>query len=169
MTPIFPAISRAYVNNALQSNVVVCLLAIVLSISPLNANGHVQGKKVPCDIKLIFGNNERGGSVVSYNLEMQIHNQHRRTVRGVSVYWLNTQTKIIGNSSATCGSKYNGIKPKEFGSCTHTVQTISERLLDRLGQDTWTEIINSEMHNFREVRACRIIGYNFGETSVKNY
>ncbi len=156
--------------NTSQSNVSVCFFAIALAIiNPLNANGHVNGVQVPCGIRLVFGTNERGASLVSYDLEMQIHNPQARTVLGASVHWLNAQAEIIGNSSVTCGGKYIGIKPTEFGSCRHTVQKISERLLDRLGQDTWTEIINSEMRNFRQVSACTIIGYNYGETSVKNY
>lgn len=159
-----------YLANASQSNFTICFLAISLTImTSLNATGHMKDDQVPCDIKLIFGNNERGVSVVSYDLEMQIHNRQGRTIRGASVYWLNARAEIVGNSNVTCGSKRHGIKPTEFGSCRHTVQKINERLLDRLGQDTWTEIINSEMQNFREVRACTIIGYNYGETSVKNY
>ena len=166
----FSLIFSAYFNNASRSNATICFLTIALTIiTPLDVSGHMQGEQVPCDIKLIFGTNDRGASIISYNLEMQIYNQHRRVVRGVSVHWLNTRAEIIGNSSVTCGKKDNGIKPTEFGSCTKTVQRISERLLDRLGQNTWSEIINSEMHNFREVRACTIVGYNYGETSVKNY
>ena len=166
----FSLIFSAYFNNASRSNATICFLTIALTIiTPLDVSGHMQGEQVPCDIKLIFGTNDRGASIISYNLEMQIYNQHRRVIRGVSVHWLNTRAEIIGNSSVTCGKKDNGIKPTEFGSCTQTVQRISERLLDRLGQNTWTEIINSEMHNFREVRACTIVGYNYGETSVKNY
>ncbi|MDC1383322.1 hypothetical protein N8500_07525 [Candidatus Puniceispirillum sp.] len=157
-------------NNALRRNSIICFLTIALTIiNPLDAGVHLQGEQVPCDIKLVFGTDERGASLISYNLEMQIYNQHRRAVRGVSVHWLNTRAEIIGNSSAKCGHEDNGIKPTEFGSCTQTVQKISERLLERLGQDTWTEIINSEMHNFSEVRSCKIIGYNYGETSVRIY
>jgi hypothetical protein len=49
------------------------------------------------------------------------------------------------------------------------VQKIGGRLLDRLGQDTWTKIINSEMTNFRVVRQCAIIGYRFGDKATKSY
>ena len=170
MISIFFTIFSISQVNAPQSNVAICFLAIVLTIiNPLNLMGHVKGDQVPCNIKLVFGTNAKGASEVSYDLEMQIYNQQGRTVLGASVYWLNTQSEIIGNSNVICRGKQHGIKPTEVGSCKHTVQKISERLLDRLGQDTWTEIVNSEMRNFREVRACSIIGYNYGETSVKNY
>ena len=134
-----------------------------------NAIAHQEGSFVPCDIRLVFGVDDNGMSLISYNLEMQVQNHQGRIIKGVSVHWLNAQSIIIGNSNAICGNENEGIEPAHFGSCQHTVQRLSERLLDRLGQETWTEIVNSEMRNFNEVQMCRIIGYQYGNTSVKNY
>ena len=136
---------------------------------PLVAGSHSKADIVPCDIKLVFGFDDRGMSLVSYDLEMQIRNRQGRTIRGISVHWLDRSAKIIGNSDAQCGQDYDGIKPTQSGSCRRVVQKIGGRLLDRLGQDTWTKIINSEMTNFREVRQCAIIGYRFGEKAIKSY
>ena len=136
---------------------------------PLVAGGHSKADIVPCDIKLVFGVDDRGMSLVSYDLEMQISNRQGRTITGISVQWLDRSAKIIGNSDARCGQDYDGIKPAQSGSCRRVVQKIGGRLLDRLGQDTWTKIINSEMTNFREVRQCAIIGYRFGEKAIKSY
>ena len=136
---------------------------------PLVAGSHSKADIVPCDIKLVFGVDDRGMSLVSYDLEMQISNRQGRTITGISVHWIDRSAKIIGNSDAGCGQDYDGIKPTQSGSCRRVVQKISGRLLDRLGQDTWTKIINSEMTNFREVRQCAIIGYRFGEKAIKSY
>ena len=136
---------------------------------PLVAGSHSKADIVPCDIKLVFGVDDRGRSLVSYDLEMQISNRQGRTITGISVHWLDRSAKIIGNSDARCGQDYDGIKPTQSGSCRRVVQKISGRLLDRLGQDTWTKIINSEMTNFREVWQCAIIGYRFGEKAIKSY
>ena len=136
---------------------------------PLVAGSHSKADIVPCDIKLVFGVDDRGMSLVSYDLEMQISNRQGRTISGISVHWLDRSAKIIGNSDAQCGQDYDGIKPTQSGSCRRVVQKIGGRLLDRLGQDTWTKIINSEMTNFREVRQCAIIGYRFGEKAIKSY
>ena len=136
---------------------------------PLVAGSHSKADIVPCDIKLVFGVDDRGMSLVSYDLEMQISNRQGRTITGISVHWLDRSAKIIGNSDALCGQDYDGIKPAQSGSCRRVVQKIGGRLLDRLGQDTWTKIINSEMTNFREVRQCTIIGYRFGEKAIKSY
>ena len=136
---------------------------------PLVAGSHSKADIVPCDIKLVFGVDDRGMSLVSYDLEMQISNRQGRTITGISVHWLDRSAKIIGNSDAQCGQDYDGIKPTQSGSCRRAVQKIGGRLLDRLGQDTWTKIINSEMTNFRGVRQCAIIGYRYGDTTIKSY
>ncbi len=144
-------------------------IMITAANSPLFANSHSNAGIVPCNIKLVFGVDDRGMSLVSYDLEMQISNQQSRTIKGISVNWLDSSATIVGNSDALCGQDHDGIEPAQSGSCRRVVQKIGGRLLDRLGQDTWTKIVNSEMTNFREVRQCAIIGYRFGDKAVKNY
>ena len=155
---------------------IIALLAIAgvfimftTAITPLFASSHSKAEIVPCDIKLVFSIDNSGMSLVSYNLEMQISNRQGQTIKGISVHWLNRSAEIIGNSNALCGQDEEGIKPTQSGSCRRVVQKIGGRLLDRLGQDTWTKIINSEMTNLREVRQCAIIGYHFGDKAIKDY
>ena len=137
--------------------------------SSLFAGSQSKAEIVPCDIKLVFSIDDSGMSLASYNLEMQISNHQGQTIEGISVHWLDRSAKIIGNSDTLCGQEHGGIKPAQSGSCRRVVQKIGGRLLERLGQDTWTKIINSEMTNFREVRQCTIIGYRFGEKAIKSY
>ena len=137
--------------------------------TPLSAGNHSKAEIVPCDIKLVFSIDDSGMSLVSYNLEMQISNRQGRTIKGISIHWLDRSAEIIGNSDTLCGQDHGGIKPAQSGSCRRVVQEIGGRLLDRLGQDTWTKIINSEMTNFREVWQCAIIGYRYGDTTIKSY
>ena len=136
---------------------------------PLFAGSQSKAEIVPCDIKLVFGVDDSGMSLVSYDLEIQISNHQGRTIKGISLHWLDRNAEIIGNSDALCGQDHDGIKPAQSGSCRRVVQKIGGRLLDRLGQDTWTKIINSEMTDFREVRQCAIIGYRFGDEATKSY
>ena len=117
----------------------------------------------------MFSIDDSGMSLVSYNLEMQISNRQGRTIKGISVHWLNRSAEILGNSDALCEQDHGGIKPAQSGSCRRVVQEIGGRLLDRLGQDTWTKIINSDKTNFREVRQCAIIGYRYSDTTIKSY
>jgi hypothetical protein len=137
--------------------------------SPLFAGSHSKAEIVPCDIKLVFSIDESGMPLVSYELEMQISNRQGRAIKGVSVHWLDRSGEIISNSDTLCGLDHGGIKPAQSGSCRRVVQKIGGRLLDKLGQDTWTKIINSEMTNFREVWQCAIIGYRFGDKTIKSY
>ena len=139
------------------------------AITPLFASSHSKAEIVPCDIKLVFSIDDSGMSLVSYDLEMQISNRQSQTIKGISVHLLDSSTTIIGNSDALCGQDHDGIEPAQSGSCRRVMQKIGGRLLDRLGQDTWTEIINSEMTNFREIRQCAIVGYRFGDKAVKSY
>ena len=143
------------------------LAVLVAAITPLCAAE--KSNIVPCNIKLVFGIDDNGMSVVSYDLTMQISNQQSRTIHGVSVHWLNAQSEVIGNSDAACGAEHTGVKLAQSGSCRRTIQKIGGRLLEQLGQETWTRIINSQMYNFQDVRYCTIIGYRFGKPAVSRY
>ncbi len=154
-------------QNCKLSFVTLVLAVLVAPGAPLCAAE--KSNIVPCNIKLVFSIDDNGMSVVSYDLEMQINNQQGRTVHGVSVHWLNARAEVIGNSDAACGAKNIGVKLAQSGSCRRTIQKIGGRLLEQLGQETWTDIINSQMYNFQDVRYCSIIGYRFGEPAVNRY
>ena len=155
----FSAIRRGFASFALT--------IVMVAFSPLHAAE--KSNIVPCDIKLVFGVDDNGFSVVSYDLEMQITNKKRRAINGVSVHWLNAKSEVIGNSSANCETQFAGIGPTQSGSCRRTIQKIGERLLKQLGEETWTNIINSEMNNFKAVKYCAIVGYRFGKMAVNKY
>mgnify|MGYP001502823231 FL=1 len=70
------------------------------AITPLFASSQSKAEIVPCDIKLVFGVDDSGMSLVSYDLEMQISNHQGRTIKGISVHWLDRSAEIIGNSDA---------------------------------------------------------------------
>ena len=154
-------------HNRRLSFTTFILAALFASGAPLHAAE--KSNIVPCNIKLVFGIDDNGMSVVSYDLEIQIHNQQGRTIHGVSLHWLNAQDKIIGNSDATCGTEHTGVKLAQSGSCRRTIQKIGGRLLEQLGQETWTSIINSQNHSFQDVKYCDIVGYRFREPAVNRY
>ena len=154
-------------QNCKFSFAILILAVLVATGAPLCAAE--KSNIVPCNIKLVFGVDDNGMSVVSYDLEMQITNQQGRTIHGVSVHWLNAQAEVIGNSDAACGAEHTGVKLAQSGSCRRTIQKIGGRLLEQLGQETWTSIINSQMYNFQDVRYCSIIGYRFGKPAVNRY
>ena len=135
----------------------------------LKADTHSQLPTMPCDIRLVFGSDERGTPSVGYKLSLQIKNRTARDIAGVSVYWLDNESAIVGNSMAICGIKNLAVRPSETGPCETIVQQIGGALLQRLGQTTWTEIINHQLTDFRKVTQCAIIGYDFRDSKPKTY
>ena len=125
------------------------------------ASAHDKFQKTPCDIRLVFDTDEKGIPSAAYKLNLQIRNRVGRKIIGVSVYWLDKASNIIGNSFAICGVDKTGVNPSEAGQCEATVQQISIKLLHQLGQTTWTEIINQELVKFELVEQCAIFGYDY--------
>ena len=142
---------------------------ICAALSPAVASSHIELLTAPCDIRLVFGTDVRGMPSVAYKLGLQIRNRAARHISGVSVYWLDSESAIIGNSSATCGVKTIGIGPSEAGQCETIVQQIGGSLLQKFGQTTWTEIINHELANFNQVKKCAIIGFEYHDHQPKTY
>ena len=136
---------------------------------PAMADSHSRLPKTPCDIRLVFASDNRGMPSVGYKLSLQIKNRTARDIAGVSVYWLDNESSIIGNSAAICGARNMAVGPSETGPCETIVQQIGGALLQRLGQDTWTEIINHQLTDFRKVKQCAIIGYDFRESKAQAY
>jgi hypothetical protein len=136
---------------------------------PAIADTHSDLPTTPCDIRLVFDSDARGMPSVGYKLSLQIRNRTARDIAGVSVYWLDNESAIIGNSAAICGVKDVAVGPSETGPCETIVQQIGGALLQRLGQATWTEIINHQLTDFRKVKQCAIIGYDFRDSKPKTY
>jgi len=143
----------------------LCLFAADLAL----ADTHSHLPTTPCDIRLVFDIDARGMPSVGYKLSLQIRNRTARDIAGVSVYWLDNESAIIGNSTAICGVKDVAVGPSETGPCETIVQQIGGALLQRLGQATWTEIINNQLTDFRKVKQCAIIGYDFRDSKPKTY
>ena len=143
-------------------------LFLFTSLSAM-ADTHSQLPTTPCDIRLVFGSDALGMPSVGYKLSLQIRNRTARDIAGVSVYWLDKKSDIIGNSAAICGTDDTTIGPSETGPCETIIQQIGGALLQRLGQATWTDIINHQLANFNAVTHCAIIGYNYRDLEPKIY
>ncbi len=142
-----------------------CLFTAILAM----ADTHSHLPTTPCDIRLVFSSDAQGMPSVGYKLSLQIMNRTARDIAGVSVYWLDNESAIIGNSAAICGVKDAAVGPSESGACETIVQQIGGALLQRLGQTSWTEIINHQLTDFRKVKQCAIIGYDFRDSKPKTY
>jgi hypothetical protein len=160
--------AKKSVTCGLLRRLLTTSLCLVTSLSA-TADTHRQLTTTPCDIRLVFGSDALGMPSVGYKLSLQIRNQTARDIAGVSVYWLDDKSAIIGNSAAICGTEDAAIGPSETGPCETIVQQIGGALLQRLGQATWTDIINYQLANFNAVTHCAIIGYNYRDLEPKTY
>ena len=142
-----------------------CLFTATLAM----ADTHNHLPTTPCDIRLVFSSDSRGMPSVGYTLSLQIRNRTARDIAGVSVYWLDKTSAIIGNSAAVCGKEDGAIGPAESGPCETIVQQIGGALLQRLGKATWTEMINHQLTDFQKVKQCAIIGYDFRDSKPNTY
>ena len=141
----------------------------LLTAISATANTHSHLTTTPCDIRLVFGSDSLGMPTIAYKLSLQIRNKTARDIAGVSVYWLDKDSAIVGNSAAICGLKDVAVGPSESGPCETIVQQVGGALLQRLGQDTWTKIINDQLANFQKVEQCAIIGYNYRDHKPNTY
>ena len=153
----------------LSASLTVAKLFLFTAAVPAMAATHSHLPTTPCDIRLVFDSDARGMPSVGYKLSLQIQNRTARDIAGVSVYWLDNEFAIIGNSAAICGVKDEAVGPSETGPCEAIVQKIGGALLQRLGQTTWTEIINHQLTSFHKVKQCAIIGYDFRKSKPKTY
>ena len=172
--PITNLLHRLAISSKKNQYSLIFLTLLIVGLYSFKANlvvadTHSHLPTTPCDIRLVFSSDERGMPSIGYKLSLQIRNQTARDVAGVSVYWLDSRYAIIGNSAAVCGAKDSGVGPSESGPCETIVQKIGGALLQRLGQATWTEIINHELTNFRKVKQCAIIGYDYKDSTIKTY
>jgi len=92
---------------------------------------------------------------------MQITNLKPRPITAVSVNWLNENNEIIGNSDADCRLDNQPLGLSQTGQCSRKVQSINQRWMEKLGQMIWTEMVNSELSEFRRIKSCKIQGYRF--------
>ena len=92
---------------------------------------------------------------VGYKLSLQIKNRTARDIAGVSVYWLDDKSAIIGNSAAICGAKGGAVGPSESGPCEIMVQQIGGALLQRLGQGHMDQNHQSPTDQFPQSQTMR--------------
>ena len=116
---------------------------------------------IPCQVRLVFDTASSGQQVVSYRLFMQIKNSTPQPVLAVSAYWLDEDEQVIGNSDADCRFDGQPLGLSQTGQCSAEIQHINQRWIERLGQLVWTEMINSELSQFKRIKSCKIVGYRF--------
>ena len=136
------------------------LLCVAFIIAASAASATV--KDIPCNVRLEFSMDPKIGQVVSYTLSVQVKNTSPQPITAISLLWLDEDGKIIGNSDADCRFETKSLDVSHTGQCKRVVQNISNRLIQSFGQTVWTELVNSELSNFKRIKSCRLVGYRYG-------
>ena len=125
-------------------------------------NAFAAPKDIPCDVRLEFSTDPSIGQVVSYTLSVQVKNSSPQPITAVSLLWLDNAGVVIGNSDADCRLESKSLEVSHTGQCKRVVQTVSSKLIQSFGQTVWTELVNSELSNFKRIKSCRLVGYRYG-------
>ena len=145
------------------------LLIMFIYSHPAMADTHSHLPTTPCDIRLVFGSDERGMPSVKYKLSLQIRNQTARDIAGVSVYWLDNSLPSLAIALQFAGQKMGLSARLRAGRVKQLFSKLAALCYKGWDRATWTEIINHQLTDFRKVKQCAIIGYDFRDSKPKTY
>ena len=117
-------------------------------------------KNVPCSVRVMFQDDEVGVATL-YVLSTQIKNTARRAISGVSLLLFDQDGNSMGNSNAHCGEDERGLSGGETGQCAKVLQTISGKMMKKLGHDTWVNTVNDQLSQLKDITRCEMVGVNY--------
>ena len=125
----------------------------------LHANSH-ETKEVPCMVDIIYSDDDFG--IVSYFLlKLQHKNQTGRKINGLSVLIRDNEGNVIRNSDIDCAVRSNGIDVGNTGQCEKILQTITGKMMNRIGYDIWIKLIEEQKRDLQRSSSCEVIGFKF--------
>ncbi len=140
---------------------IFCLLCAVSLTIWVSVSAPAYAQNVPCQVRLVFDTSPNGHQLVTYRLFMQIKNTTPQPLIAVSAHWLDETGQNIGNSDADCRFDGMALGLSQTGQCTAQIQAVNQRWMEKLGQMIWTEMVNSELTEFKRIKSCKIVGYRF--------
>ena len=137
--------------------VLVLGLSLVASLSqPVLA----KSKSVPCSVRVMFQDDEVGVATI-YVLSTQIKNTAPRAISGISLLLFDDTGKSMGNSNAHCGEDATGLGGGDTGQCAKILQTISGKMMKKLGHETWVNTVNDQLAQLKDISRCEMIGVDY--------
>lgn len=117
---------------------------------------------LPCSVKLQFEEDD-GGAQVVYTLSLQVKNPAMRPVETVSVLMFDDEGKSLGNTDANCRYHDTLLNGGDTGECKKVLQVVNSKLMEKLGNEIWTAIVNDQMTKFDQITECEILGFRYVE------
>jgi hypothetical protein len=129
-------------------------------VATLSQPVFASSKNVPCSVRVMFQDDEVGVATL-YVLSTQIKNTARRAISGVSLLLFDQDDNNMGNSNAHCGEDELGLSGGDTGQCAKVLQTISGKMMKKLGHDTWVNTVNDQLSQLKDITRCEMVGVNY--------
>ncbi|MBT6416104.1 hypothetical protein [Candidatus Puniceispirillum sp.] len=136
---------------------------VVLGIGLIVGMSHTvfaKSKDVPCSVRVMFQDDDVGVATL-YVLSTQIKNTAPRAISGVSLLLFDDAGKSMGNSNAHCGEDANGLGGGDTGQCAKVLQTISGKMMKKLGHEIWVKTVNDQLAQLKNIAQCQMVGVNY--------
>jgi hypothetical protein len=117
---------------------------------------------LPCSVKLQFEEDQTGALAV-YTLSMQVKNPTMRAIETVSVLMFDNVEVSLGNTDARCAHNDTLLNGGDTGECNKVLQVVNSKLMEKLGSEIWTSIVNDQMNKFDRISTCKIVGFRYAE------
>jgi hypothetical protein len=115
---------------------------------------------VPCSVKLKF-EADQSGALVVYTLSMQVKNPTMRPIETVSALMYDLDGGSMGNTDAACRHNDTLLNGGDTGECSKVLQVVNSKLMEKLGNEMWTAIVNDQMAKFDRIASCKIVGFRY--------
>ena len=129
-------------------------------VATLSQPVFASSKNVPCSVRVMFQDDEAGVATL-YVLSTQIKNTAPRPISGISLLKFDDAGKSMGNSNAHCGEDAKGLGGGDTGQCAKVMQTISGKMMKKLGHETWVKTVNNQLAQLQDISRCEMVGVNF--------
>jgi hypothetical protein len=136
---------------------------LVLGLCLIAGQSHpvfAKSKNMPCAVRVMFQDDEVGVATL-YVLSTQIKNTAPRAISGVSLLLFDEAGNSMGNSNAHCGEDARGLGGGDTGQCAKVLQTISGKMMKKLGHETWVNTVNDQLSQLKDISRCEMVGVNF--------
>lgn len=143
----------------LQKNISWALLVALMAFVPLTLLAETFDT-VPCSVKLKF-EADQSGALVVYTLSMQVKNPTMRPIETVSALMYDPDGGSMGNTDAACRHNDTLLNGGDTGECSKVLQVVNSKLMEKLGNEMWTAIVNDQMAKFDRIASCKIVGFRY--------
>ena len=67
----------------------------------------------------------------------------------------------MGNTDASCRHNDTLLNGGDTGECNKVLQVVNSKLMEKLGNEMWTAIVNDQMAKFDRITSWKIVGFRY--------